>query len=227
MKEIVDIHNTFPLLVDENLLPGVYHCGYHSEKSYGAASYLIIHPEGNIMVDCPRYFQKLAEKIEKLGGVRYLFLTHKDDIGDHDKWSRQFKCERILHSEDVEDETKDVEIKLHGPGPWAIGTDFELVHTPGHTKGSVCLFYKSLKLLFTGDHLANSTQTNELVISIVYNKDSVSLQLESVRKLLELNFQWILPAHGGRVKYEDIQEKNSSIEGLLAKNEELLGCIGN
>jgi hypothetical protein len=30
---------------------GVHHCGYHSEKSYGAASFLIVRPEGNIIID--------------------------------------------------------------------------------------------------------------------------------------------------------------------------------
>uniref|UniRef100_A0A3N7FDD2 Uncharacterized protein n=2 Tax=Populus trichocarpa TaxID=3694 RepID=A0A3N7FDD2_POPTR len=30
---------------------GVHHCGYHSEKSYGVASFLIVRPEGNIIID--------------------------------------------------------------------------------------------------------------------------------------------------------------------------------
>ena len=34
----------------------------------------------------------------------------------------------------VEEGTADVEWKLDGNGPWNIGTDFELIHTPGHTQ---------------------------------------------------------------------------------------------
>ncbi|KAL4296500.1 hypothetical protein GQ457_12G032470 [Hibiscus cannabinus] len=49
--DILEAQKTFPVPVDEKKLPGVYHCGYHSEKSYGAASYLIIRPEGNILID--------------------------------------------------------------------------------------------------------------------------------------------------------------------------------
>ncbi|KAJ0599151.1 putative ribonuclease Z/Hydroxyacylglutathione hydrolase [Helianthus annuus] len=60
---------------------GVYHCGYHSDKSYGAASYLLVHPEGNILIDSPRYTERLASNIEKMGGARYMFLTHRyDDV---------------------------------------------------------------------------------------------------------------------------------------------------
>ena len=38
---------SFPIPVANN----VYHCGYHAEASFGAASYFIQRPEGNILVD--------------------------------------------------------------------------------------------------------------------------------------------------------------------------------
>ncbi|KAK1262764.1 hypothetical protein QJS04_geneDACA019556 [Acorus gramineus] len=175
-------------------LQGIYHCGYHSERTYGATSYVIVHPEGNILVDSPRYTERLAGKIEALGGARYMFLTHRDDVGDHDKWSKRLRCDRILHSKDVEVSTADVEMQLYGDGPWDIGTHFELIHTPGHTRGSVCLFYKPLKVLFTGDHLANTPEST-LTISEEYNQVS---------------------GHDRRVKYRDVQEKNSALKAFLA-----------
>ncbi|WOK92823.1 hypothetical protein Cni_G01515 [Canna indica] len=219
-KRILDVQKMFPLPIDEQRLPGVYHCGYHSEKSYGATSYFITHPEGNILVDCPRFTERLAHNIEKLGGVRYMFLTHKDDVGDHEKWYNRLKCDRILHSGDVENYTANVETQLHGEGPWSIGTDFELIYTPGHTEGSVCLYYKTLKVLFTGDHLAKSEES-DLSIFEIYNKQTVSLQLKSVRKLLDFDFEWILPGHGRRITFRDNQEKNSVLEAFLAIKEPL------
>ncbi|XP_078160901.1 metallo-beta-lactamase family protein isoform X3 [Carex rostrata] len=221
MKEVVEVNKTFPLPIDESDIPGVYHCGYHSEKSYGAAPYFISHPEGNIMVDVPKYTEILAREIDKLGGIRYLFLTHKDDIAEHDKWAKRFKCERIMHIGDVEYRTEDVERKLHGDGPWTIGSDFELVHTPGHTDGSVCLYYRPMKVLFTGDHLCLSGETGDLDMVLIYNKQSDILQLDSVRKLLDLNFNWILPGHGRRIRFKDNDEKNSAIEAYLATQEHI------
>ncbi len=32
-----------------------------------------------------------------------------------------------------------------------IGEDFEIIHTPGHTPGSICLLHKKSKALFSGD----------------------------------------------------------------------------
>ncbi|KAL5669159.1 hypothetical protein ACJX0J_021380, partial [Zea mays] len=158
-KDILKVQNMFPLPIDDKLLPGVYLCGYNSEDSYGATSYLVIHPQGNILIDSPRYTPKLANNIEKLGGARYMFLTHIDDVADHRKWAEQLKCERIIHSGD----------------------------------GSVCLYFKPLKVLFTGDHVAKSEESDDLNLFLMYSKQSVSLQLESIRKLLELEFEWLLP----------------------------------
>src|SRR5688500_1362905 len=41
----------FPLVVEEP----VYYCGFNSGKSYGGASYLLRRPDGNWLIDSPRY----------------------------------------------------------------------------------------------------------------------------------------------------------------------------
>ncbi|XP_019259813.1 PREDICTED: uncharacterized protein LOC109237874 [Nicotiana attenuata] len=212
-RDILEVQKTFPIPIDEHTMPGVYHCGYHSEKSFGAASYLIVRAEGNILVDSPRYTERLANNLKMLGGARYMFLTHRDDVADHERWSNHLGCERILHSLEVDHSTTAIEIKLEGSGPWSLGDDIALVHTPGHTKGSVCLLYKPFKVLFTGDHFA----MGEFGWSIFerYNKLSVPKQLNSVKLMLELDFEWILPGHGRRTKFSDAEEKNSSIRAFL------------
>ncbi|KAI7738480.1 hypothetical protein M8C21_030394 [Ambrosia artemisiifolia] len=109
--------------------------------------------------------------------------------------------------------TSNVEMKLNGCGPWSLSDDDQLIHTPGHTEGSVCLFYKPLKVLFTGDHLA--MDESKLAISQIYNFYSVPIQLDSVAMLLELEFEWILPGHGRRVAFKDVDEKNASLKAFL------------
>ena len=61
------------------------HLGYHSVDSYGATPYLIIRNNGNIMIDVPRFNERLAKKIEQLGPLKHIILTHKDDVADHEK----------------------------------------------------------------------------------------------------------------------------------------------
>uniref|UniRef100_M4D4Q0 carbonic anhydrase n=1 Tax=Brassica campestris TaxID=3711 RepID=M4D4Q0_BRACM len=211
--DIGEAQETFPLSLDKDKLPGVFHCGFHSKKSFGATSYLILHPEGNILVDSPRYVEKLAGKIEKMGGVRYMFLTHRDDVADHKKWADRFKCTRILHSEDVQPSTTDVELKLEGSGPWKLYEDVELIHTPGHTEGSVCLFHKPLKALFTGDHL--TMYESGMSIIEMYNHCSLPLQLESVERLIKLDFNWVIPDSNYLMASSISHDPSSSSTSLL------------
>ncbi|HYG82775.1 MAG TPA: ferredoxin, partial [Pyrinomonadaceae bacterium] len=77
----------FPERLDEN----VYFCGFTSESSFGAWSYLIARPEaegGNVLVDSPRFNRQLVRRLEELGGVRTIFLTHRDDVADHERFAR-------------------------------------------------------------------------------------------------------------------------------------------
>ena len=53
----------------------------------------------------------------------------------------------------------EVEVQLEGQGPWQLpdgSQDVELIHTPGHTDGSVVLLFKPGKVLFSGDHFGVS-----------------------------------------------------------------------
>src|SRR5262245_33924111 len=51
---------SYPDLIDEN----VYFCGYASPDSYGASSYLISRPAGNVLIDSPRFARTLVRSIE-------------------------------------------------------------------------------------------------------------------------------------------------------------------
>jgi hypothetical protein len=54
--------DSFPVPVQGT--SSVYHCGFHDEKSFGCASYLVVRPEGNVLIDVPRYVPKLLKKIQ-------------------------------------------------------------------------------------------------------------------------------------------------------------------
>ena len=58
----------------------------------------------------------------------------RDDVADHNSWRARFNCVRILHIEEVNYNTEDVEMKLEGSGPWNLGTDVDFIFTPGHTE---------------------------------------------------------------------------------------------
>eukprot|EP00884_Botryococcus_braunii_P021476 jgi/Botrbrau1/8011/Bobra.384_2s0033.1 len=101
-----------------------------------------------------------------------MFLTHKDDVGDHAKWKKAFPdMVRVIHDLEVTERqgTTACEVKLEGEGPWKLpdgGDDVELIFAPGHTEGCVCLLYRPAKALFSGDHLAATWRSPDQKLAI-------------------------------------------------------------
>jgi glyoxylase-like metal-dependent hydrolase (beta-lactamase superfamily II)/ferredoxin len=177
------------------IAPDVLHCGFHSEASFGAASYLIVRPEGNVLVDSPRFHRGLVRRIEELGGVALMFLTHCDDVAEHRRFARAFGCRRVLHERDVRAGTADVEVKLAGDEPVELGQGLLAIPTPGHTRGSACLLFRN-EVVFTGDHLAWSRARDHVYAFRDACWYDWATQIESMERLARHDFEWILPGHG-------------------------------
>ncbi len=182
----------------DEIAPGVFHCGYHSESSFGAASYLIVRPGGNVLVDSPRFAAPLAKRIEELGGVATLFLTHRDDVADHRRFRERFGCERVIHADDAD--AAQTERTIAGTDAVSLADDLVVVPTPGHTRGSACLLWRG-EVLFTGDHLAWSERLGELYAFRDACWFDWRVQTESMRRLAAFDFEWVLPGHGRRAHF--------------------------
>jgi len=189
---------TVSMLYPEVLAEDVFFCGYTSESSYGALSYFIHRPEGNLLVDSPRFAAPLVKRIETLGGISTMLLTHRDDVADHAKFHERFGCCRILHRDDVSRGTVQVEQQPQGRHPLEIAPDLILIPVPGHTKGHVVYLYRE-KYLFTGDHLAWDEERDRLYAFRGACWYSWTEQIESMKQLLDFRFEWVLPGHGRRV----------------------------
>ncbi len=196
-KDIKAAQASFPIA----LLPGVFHCGYHSRDSYGATSYLVVREGGNILIDSPRFTPPLVKRLEALGGVSQMYLTHRDDVADHQKFHDHFGCDRLLHEDDISSSTAGVEVKLTGTEPVAIAPDFTIIPVPGHTKGHTVALHETAdqtKALFSGDHLAWSSRLNHLYGFHRFCWYDWDTQIESMERLAEFDFEWVLPGHGRR-----------------------------
>ena len=126
-----------------------------------------------------------------------MYLTHKDDIADHQKFHEHFKCDRILHRDEISDKTKNIEIPLDINEPLQFAEDIIIIPVPGHTKGHTVMLYKN-KFFFTGDHLAWSDKLNTLIAFKNHCWYSWEKLVKSTEKLTEYSFSWVLPGHGRR-----------------------------
>jgi glyoxylase-like metal-dependent hydrolase (beta-lactamase superfamily II) len=183
---------SFPLHVED----GVYYAGFNSEKSFGANSYFIRHPNGNWLVDSPRFLKHLVKSFEEKGGIRYIFLSHEDDVADAARYAGAFSATRIIHRADSS-AMPDAEWVIEGEEPVPVEPEFVCIPVPGHTPGSMALLYNN-RFLFSGDHLWWDRDLQRLGTPERLVWDEAQLE-QSVRKLLTHSFEWVLPGHGERI----------------------------
>jgi glyoxylase-like metal-dependent hydrolase (beta-lactamase superfamily II) len=192
----------------------VYYCGWHAEASYGAFSYLIVRPGGNVLIDSPRAGKPLLRRLEALGGVRWMFLTHQDDVADHEVFARHFGCTRIMHAADAR---IPVEQRIEGSAAVALDGELTVIPVPGHTRGSAALLYRD-KFLFTGDHLAWDESGDRLYAFRNACWYSWSEQIDSMQRLLDYAFEWVCAGHGGS-KGLSAAEMNLRLRAMISRLE--------
>jgi glyoxylase-like metal-dependent hydrolase (beta-lactamase superfamily II) len=200
----------------EPLADNVHYCGFASESSFGASSYLIVRPQGNVLVDSPRAARPLLRRLAELGGVRTMFLTHRDDVADHAAFRQEFGCERVLHADDVTAGTAEVERQVQGRDPVRLADDLTVIPVPGHTRGSAVLLYRN-RFLFTGDHLMGREDGSQLYASRGVCWYSWPEQIRSMERLLDVECEWVLPGHGGRYRAESPAAMRQEIERVIGR----------
>jgi len=209
----LDVHEAVEALPDP-IAGGVFYCGYASEDSFGAASYLVKRASGNVLVDSPRAARPLMERIASLGGVATMFLSHRDDVADHAKYARRFGCARVLHAADVGADTREVERRIEGDAPVELAPDLIAIPVPGHTRGSMVLLHH--EFLFTGDHLWGTDDGDGLDAGRSVCWYSWPEQVRSMEKLLAFDFEWVLPGHGPRF-HAPARRMRAELERLVAR----------
>lgn len=205
-----EVAEDFPLPIEHE----VYYCGFNSPKSFGGSSYLIRHPQGNWLVDSPKFLPGLVRKFEAMGGLSHIFLTHSDDVGEAHRYAEAFGAKRIIHREELWSQPE-AEIVLDGYDPVEILPDLKVIPTPGHSRGHCSLLYKG-QYLFSGDHLwwDRGKQALDTPNHYFWNQAE---QLRSAEKLGAYDFEWVLPGHGQRVHLSAPEMKDALRELVRRK----------
>ena len=175
-------------------------------------TYLVYEGETGIIIDPGAYLNMIYDAIKRVGVDRILYIIathgHFDHIFYADNLSKDFNVPLMIHELDVNLTRKysgfaenmygedfqppesiksifgECAIKL----PWNV--DLKIIHTPGHTMGSICIAIENL--LFTGDTLFKDS-----IGRVDFDESSEGEMWKSLMKLTELNGDYIiLPGHG-------------------------------
>jgi glyoxylase-like metal-dependent hydrolase (beta-lactamase superfamily II) len=155
-------------------------------------------PRSKKRIDSPKFVTPLVRQLEALGGIAHIFLTHRDDVADAQRYAEHFGSRRIIQREELSSQPG-AEVVLEGEGPWELAPGFLAIPTPGHTKGHCVLLFQN-RFLFTGDHLAWDRDGQRLSASEDYCWYSWPQQAESMARLAAYRSEWVLPGHGQRVQ---------------------------
>lgn len=131
-----------------------------------------------VVIDPGEYTQKLVDKIEKENlQIKYILLTHghfDHILGVHDL-KEKTGARVLIHIEDaecLEDENKSlmgmiergIQVPVKSDMVFDEGdkitfgnVSLEVMHTPGHTKGSVCFVNEEERAIFSGDTIFYQT----------------------------------------------------------------------
>jgi glyoxylase-like metal-dependent hydrolase (beta-lactamase superfamily II) len=73
--------------------------------------------------------------------------------------------------------------------------DFEVLWTPGHSPGHVCLYERGRKFILTGDHVLYDT-TPHVGFNPISGDNPLGEYVSSLEKLKDLRVHFVLPGHG-------------------------------
>jgi glyoxylase-like metal-dependent hydrolase (beta-lactamase superfamily II) len=186
-----------PDLFPQELAPGVFRCGYNASASFGAQSYFVRRDAGNLLIDAPRFVRPLVHKLEALGGIGDILLTHRDDVADAQRYAEHFRTRVWIHREDRAAAPYASNL-LEGGEATTIRGGLLAVPLPGHTLGSVAFLLEEC-YLFTGDSMAWSREREELQAFHDACWHSWTELRLSLTRLAEYRFEWVLPGHGESV----------------------------
>lgn len=188
----IDTAGLFP----QEIADWIFYCGYNSEDSFGANAFLAVRPRGNVLVDSPRFTTPLVREIERLGGLTHVLLTHRDDVADADRFARHFGAEVWIHEADGSAAPYATHL-LRGFDAAPIRPDLVAIPLPGHTRGSAAFLLES-RFLFSGDSLYWSRRRQDLGAFRDACWYSWEEQTESLARLADHHFEWVLAGHGDR-----------------------------
>lgn len=174
--------------------------------------------QGECFVVDPGYNgDKFVKIINDLGlHMKGILLTHHhyDHVGGVDKIKEMTDCPVYLHRADADMYKKEVEVLLEDGDTLALGEEeLKVISTPGHTKGSICLYSEQSKLAFTGDTIFN------VDIGRTDLSDGSPSEMErSIKDIINLwsNEITIYPGHGD----------SCSMKFVRNNNQEFLDAIG-
>lgn len=185
-----------------------------------ANGYVISDPNsGSCFIIDPGYRPKVFIQYVKAQDLRPegILLTHhhSDHTGGAQQVRKALDCPVYLHRADCDAYGEPVDIYLEGGEGLDLGTErFQVLHTPGHTRGSVCFLFRKSRCCFTGDFVFN--------VDLGRTDLADGSEEEMRESILHVADRWagdirIYPGHGDDCTMKTVRKINQEFIDIIAK----------
>jgi glyoxylase-like metal-dependent hydrolase (beta-lactamase superfamily II) len=175
-----------------------------------ANGYIIYQQEASAcyIIDPGAKADVFLEAMTKLGlTCKGILLTHhhSDHVGGVEKIRKTLDCPVYIHREDL-DMYKKPATSIENQDTFDLdGETIVVIHTPGHTRGSVCYYSDKSKLAFTGDTVFNV----DLGRTDLIDGDETQME-DSIKNVIDRwpNEITIYPGHGDSCNMKKVRSIN-------------------
>ena len=188
--------------------------------------YLVLHEGKVALIDAglPGEHEKVLEYLKELGfapeDVDLIIATHghHDHIGSLKALKELTGANVAAHREEVPYITGKKSFRWSSP-PVEVDIPLEdgdkiaglkVIHSPGHTPGSIVLYSEELGAIFPGD-LVHEENGKLREIPHEYSMNP-KMNREAIRNISKLNFKHVLPSHGNPILNEGKLRWNELID---------------
>jgi len=237
MKDKMD--TSFP----KELRPSIYQLP--AEKP-GSHVYLIKGEAKNVLIDTgiTAKFAQLASQLQKLGlgvkDIHFVILTHEhfDHIGATTFFDTAVIAAHALAANKIELQDEFVTYNKYFNIPskpfyanlWLedktlvdLGNyKLQVLHTPGHSSGCICLYELNEKVLFSGDTVFSGG-----LLSDIGSSGNISDYLSSLQRLASLKVEALYPGHGpiSSAPGEDINQAVAYARAMMEESKLLFEAL--
>ncbi|WP_102691674.1 MBL fold metallo-hydrolase [Rummeliibacillus pycnus] len=192
----------------------------------GQTAYLIQEKDFNLLWDCITYIdQTTIEKIEELGGIDAIALSHPHYYSSQVEWAEAFNASIYIHEDDREWITRPSNKIIFWSGEsLTLQNGLTLHRTGGHFKGATVLKwengYHQKGILLVGDIIRVVADRNWVTFMYSY-PNFIPLPVKTVKRILnqveDFHFEQLYDAFHGVVKKDAKQcVHNSAIRYIDA-----------
>ncbi|SHG90833.1 MBL fold metallo-hydrolase [Flagellimonas flava] len=203
--------------VHTKLQPNIYQINnqyFYGEKVH---TYLIELKDQVLLFDIPTYSEDVKRFITSFDKPVIAILSHGScGIVDGTKWQKEIGLTVHAHIDDTDHPWLRMAPDVFFAQMPNFGGNFEVIHTPGHSAGAICLLEKESKSLFTGDTFYGNKngEIRDFTRERSEDYENPADRIESCKKLLNYDFENVYPFHYTSIIGEGKQRLEKYLENL-------------